>query len=177
MQAGQASSSLTLAAPRDITAKWLSARLAAYAKDQPELQFAIVGADEALDFTEANLDLALRLTDGPGENEGVRIGEAQFITVEAAAGGPDLRIDWPGCPSGEAPSAIRVADGGLAIEAAANGLGRATVPQLLADRDIAEGRVRSVGDPQPSARAYWLIAPLPQWRQKKVKALVEALRA
>jgi LysR family transcriptional regulator, glycine cleavage system transcriptional activator len=25
--------------------------------------------------------------------------------------------------------------------------------------------------------AYWLVAPLPQWRQKKVKALVEALTA
>jgi LysR family glycine cleavage system transcriptional activator len=24
---------------------------------------------------------------------------------------------------------------------------------------------------------YWLIAPLPQWRQKKVKALVTALTA
>jgi LysR family glycine cleavage system transcriptional activator len=27
------------------------------------------------------------------------------------------------------------------------------------------------------ALAYWLVAPLPQWRQKKVKALVEALTA
>jgi LysR family transcriptional regulator, glycine cleavage system transcriptional activator len=24
-------------------------------------------------------------------------------------------------------------------------------------------------------RGYWLIAPLPQWRQKKVRALVEVL--
>ncbi|PZU59344.1 MAG: LysR family transcriptional regulator [Sphingobium sp.] len=177
MQAGQSSLSLTIAAPRDITAKWLQARLAAYAANQPDLHFSLVAADEALDFTEANLDLALRLTDGPGEHEGIRIGETGFVTVEAVDGGPDARIEWPGCPAGDQPVVMRVADGGLAIEAAANGFGRATVPILLAARDIAEGRVRQAGDPGDSARGYWLIAPLPQWRQKKVKALVEALTA
>ncbi|MEC9018027.1 MAG: LysR substrate-binding domain-containing protein, partial [Pseudomonadota bacterium] len=89
----------------------------------------------------------------------------------------DLRIDWPGCPTDDRPAIIRVADGGLAIEAAANGFGRARVPQLLAQADLDAGRVRQVGDPSPTLLAYWLIAPLPQWRQKKVKALVEALTA
>jgi LysR family glycine cleavage system transcriptional activator len=37
------------------------------------------------------------------------------------------------------------------------------------------GRVVVQGEPQPSRRGYWLVAPLPQWRQKKVKALVAAL--
>ncbi|WP_303763285.1 LysR family transcriptional regulator [Sphingobium yanoikuyae] len=177
MQAGQSSSSLTIAAPRDITAKWLQPRLAAYAAGQPGLTFSLVAADEALDFTEANLDLALRLTDGAGEHEGIKIGETAFVTVEAAAGGPEQRIEWPGCPSGDLPAAIRVADAGLAIEAAANGFGRASVPLLLAQADIENGRVRKVGDALPTMLSYWLIAPLPQWRQKKVKALVEALTA
>src|SRR5690606_6862615 len=177
IQAGQSSSSLTIAAPRDITAKWLQKRLAAYAASQPDLKFALVAADDALDFTEANLDLALRLADGPGEHEGIRLGEAVFVTVEAADGGPDGRIEWPGCPHGDKPASIRVADGGLAIEAAANGFGRAVVPLLLAEADLAAGRVRQVGDADASPLSYWLIAPLPQWRQKKVKALVEALVA
>ena len=175
MQAGQASSALTIAAPRDITAKWLQPRLAAYAAHQPDLTFQLIAADEALDFTEANLDLALRLTDAAGEHEGVKLGEAAFVTVEAAQGGPELRIDWPGCPAGDKPAIIRVADGGLAIEAAANGFGRARVPLLLVQADLAAGRVRQVGETMPSLLSYWLIAPLPQWRQKKVKALVEAL--
>lgn len=175
MQAGQSSSSLTIAAPRDITAKWLQSRLAGYAGSQPDLKFSLVAADETLDFTEANLDLALRLAEGPGENEGVRVGEGGFVTVEAAGGGPEHRIDWPGCPSGAEPNMIRVADAGLAIEAAANGFGRATVPLMLAEADLAAGRVQKVGEVQDSPLAYWLIAPLPQWRQKKVKALVEAL--
>lgn len=177
MQAGQASSALTIAAPRDITAKWLQPRLAAYAAHQPDLTFQLIAADEALDFTEANLDLALRLTDAAGEHEGVKLGEAAFVTVEAAQGGPEQRIDWPGCPAGDKPAIIRVADGGLAIEAAANGFGRARVPLLLVQADLAAGRVRQVGEATPSLLSYWLIAPLPQWRQKKVKALVEALLA
>ena len=162
MQAGQASSALTIAAPRDITAKWLQPRLAAYAVHQPDLTFQLIAADEALDFTEANLDLALRLTDAAGEHEGVKLGKAAFVTVEAAQGGCRLTL---------------VENGALAIEAAANGFGRARVPLLLVQADLAAGRVRQVGEATPSLLSYWLIAPLPQWRQKKVKALVEALLA
>jgi len=47
----------------------------------------------------------------------------------------------------------------------------------LAERWIADGRVAALGDPQPCRRAYWLVAPMPQWRQKKVKALVAHLTA
>ncbi|MBB6123950.1 LysR family transcriptional regulator [Sphingobium subterraneum] len=175
MQAGQSSMALTIAAPRDITECWLQARLADYAARQPGLHFTLIAVDETLDFTEANLDLAVRLTDGEGEHEGVAIGDALSVTVEAPGGGADARIDWPGSPSGDEPAVMRVADGGLAIAAAAHGFGRATVPLLLAERALAEGRVRPVGEPQAARLGYWLIAPLPQWRQKKVKALVEAL--
>jgi LysR family glycine cleavage system transcriptional activator len=31
------------------------------------------------------------------------------------------------------------------------------------------------GEALPSADAYWLIAPTPQWRQAKVRAMVEFL--
>lgn len=177
MQAGQSSNALTIAAPRDISAKWLQPRLAAYAASQPDLTFQLIAADDALDFTEANLDIAIRLSADAGEHEGVRIADGAFVTVEAASGGPEQRIGWPGCPADDEPAIIKVADGGLAIEAAASGFGRATVPQLLAQADIDAGRVRPVGEANANALAYWLIAPTPQWRQKKVKALVEALTA
>ena len=52
-----------------------------------------------------------------------------------------------------------------------------TVPELLARRDLAQARVRLIGESQPSKGGYWLVAPLPQWRQKKVRALVDALTA
>lgn len=175
MQAGQSSKSLTIAAPRDFTAKWLAKRLADYGRSDGELRFALISSESDLDFTEANLDLAIRLSEGPGENEGIKLADGAFVTIAAPDGAADTRIAWPGCPADEDSVSLRVADAGLAIDAAASGFGRTCVPHLLAASDIAAGRVRVVEDERPSPLAYWLIAPLPQWRQKKVKALVEAL--
>jgi LysR family glycine cleavage system transcriptional activator len=176
MQAGQGSKSLTVAAPRDLTAKWLAPRLAEYARQDGELRFVLIAADEELDFTQANLDLAIRLGSGPGEHEGVRLDPAGYVIV-GGDGGADAPIAWPGCRQEDMTgSTLRVADAGLAIDAAASGFGRACVPALLAGGDIAAGRIRQL-DTRDDDLAYWLIAPLPQWRQKKVKALVAALTA
>jgi LysR family transcriptional regulator, glycine cleavage system transcriptional activator len=173
MQAGQTSKSLTIAAPRDFTAKWLSGRLAAYGRSDPDLRFVLVTADENLDFTEANLDLAIRYGTSAGEHEGVALGSGALVTV----GSGDGLIAWPGCQATEGQVVLRVADAGLAIDAAASGFGTACVPAMLAASDIAAGRVTASAPPKPVDATYWLIAPLPQWRQKKVKAVVEALLA
>ncbi|MGW8279397.1 LysR family transcriptional regulator [Sphingomonas aurantiaca] len=174
MQAGQSSKSLTIAAPRDLTEKWLMPRLAQIAEADPELRFVLITADENVDFTEANLDLAIRWGDGPGEHEGEAIESEGMVTIAAPGKDGDSAIAWSG---EDGVALVRVTDAGLAIDAAAAGLGRATVPELLARRDIAQARVRIVGEPQPSKGGYWLVAPLPQWRQKKVRALVDALTA
>jgi LysR family glycine cleavage system transcriptional activator len=175
MQAGQTSKSLTIAAPRDLTAKWLAPRLAAYAATDPELRFHLIAADDAVDFTEANLDCAIRLSADAGEHEGVMLGSARFVTIGAATGGA-TPIGWPGAPAAE-EGALRVSDAGIAIDSAAAGFGVARVPELLAHGDLAAGRVVLRGEADEAGMGYWLIAPLPQWRQKKVKALVAALTA
>lgn len=175
MQAGQRSRHLTIAAPRDLTAKWLGARLAAYAARDPAIHFLLIAADEPLDFTEANLDLAIRLTDGADGHEGRALDEARFVTVAAGEGAGSGLIGWPGCPEEGEGHVLRVADAGLAIDAAAHGFGRACVPELLARADLESGRVVALGAARPAGRGYWLVAPLPQWRQAKVKALVAAL--
>jgi LysR family glycine cleavage system transcriptional activator len=159
MQAGQSSKSLTIAAPRDLTAKWLLPRLEIYRATDPELRFALVATDSGLDFTEANLDLAICFDSSAGEHEGVAFGPRGFVMVGAGE-----IIGWPGSPKA-ATGALTVADAGLALDAANAGLGSAIVPAMLA------GTGATLDDP----RGYWLVAPLPQWRQKKVKALVEAL--
>ena len=160
MQAGQSSKSLTIAAPRDVTEKWLLPKLAAIRAADPELRFQLLSSDDGLDFTQANLDLAIVFADGAGEHEGIPVGPRGFVTV-----GEGSPVGWPGCPERET-ALVSVGDAGLAIDAAARGLGQATVPAMLAGAAVA-----TKGDP----RGYWLIAPLPQWRQKKVRALVEAL--
>jgi LysR family transcriptional regulator, glycine cleavage system transcriptional activator len=175
IQAGQSSQSLTIAAPRDFTAKWLAPRLAKFSQQVPDVRFTLVAADHGVDFTEANLDLAILWAEGPGEHEGIALGEASMVRVTGPGSSSDTRIVWPGCPVADGEAALRLADAGLAIDAAANGLGQSCVPAMLAEADIASGRVRQVEGGITSQRGYWLVAPLPQWRQKKVRALVTAL--
>lgn len=173
MQAGQASHVFTIAAPRDFFATWLAPRLAAFRAAQPDVRYVVVDG-EMVEFTEANLDLAVRWTEGPGDLEGVALGPASMAVV-----GEGPWIAWPGDPEpqgadGEEPP-VHVADAGLALSAAAAGLGRARVPLLLAQAWREAGRIAAFETLEPGRRGYWLVAPAPQWRQKKVKALVAAL--
>ena len=179
IQAGQSSHVYTIAVPRDFLGLWLAPRLAAFRRENPQVRFALVAGDAELDFTEANLDLAIRFGEGPGDLEGVALGDSDRVVVAPVEGDDAAAwIGWPGdaSPDGEEP-ALSVADAGLAISAAASGLGRARVPALLADAALASGQRIVVGTREPCRRGYWLVAPTPQWRQKKVKALVAWLTA
>ncbi|MFP5396220.1 MAG: LysR family transcriptional regulator [Alphaproteobacteria bacterium] len=173
MQAGQSSHVYTIAAPREFFAAWLAPRLAEFRKANPEVRFSLV-ANEDADFTEANLDLAVRWTEGPGELEGVPLGEPGRVEV-----GQGCWIAWPGDPMPEGDDCesppLSVGDAGQAIAAAAAGMGKARVPALLAQSWLDNGRIAQLGEPTPGRHGYWLVAPLPQWRQKKVKALVAFL--
>lgn len=174
MQAGQASDRYTIAAPREFYAQWLAARLSDFRKENPNVRFQLV-ADEGADFTEANLDVAIRLIDGPGDLEGIELAPARRVVV-AAPGAPDSWIDWPGAPlpDGETGS-ILVANAGQALSSAIAGMGRAILPYLLVEEAIEAGKLEALEGPDEGRRAYWMVAPLPQWRQKKVKALVAFL--
>lgn len=176
MQAGQSSKTLTIAAPRDFTAKWLSARLADYASVNPDTRFLLMASDAPPDFTEANLDIAICYGADSGGHEGVAIAPGAMVAITGPAGADAPVIAWPGCP-GDDEAAVRLADAGLAIDAVASGLGRATVPALLAAADLAAGRVTAPAGETPSRSTFWLVAPLPQWRQDKVRRLVSALTA
>lgn len=173
MQAGQSSHVYTIAAPREFFAAWLAPRLAAFRADNPQVRFVIVDG-EMTDFTEANLDLAVRWTEGPGDLEGLSLGSPEQVVV-----GTGDWIGWPGDPvpngDGEEPPAVFVGDAGQALSAALAGLGRARVPLLLAQDVQDTGRLVALGSAEPGRRSYWLVAPAPQWRQKKVRALVAAL--
>src|SRR3546814_10990273 len=92
-----------------------------------------------------------------------------MVTVAGPGSESDTRIAWPGCPVEDGEPALRLGDAGLAIDAAANGLGQACVPAMLAEADLAAGRVRQLGELLATKRGYWLVAPTPQWRPAKVK--------
>lgn len=200
MQEGQGSNTLTVSAPRDFTAKWLAPRLAAYGVDKADLRFVLVPADGPVDFTQANLDLAIIYGAMPAEEElsGTRLA-SETMAVVAAPGlaerlrsPPDLAdaalvhhpsSDWKSwfaarqASHPQAAAGLSVSDAGLAIDAAAAGYGVARVPMTLAAADIASGRIVRLFETEAVDEAYWLVAPPPQWRQKKVRALVEFLTA
>ncbi len=177
MQSGHSSNSLTIAAPRDVIAKWLTAKLSQFARNNPDIRFNIINADEGLDFTEANLDAAIRYTDNSAEHEGVKLGSNKSLLIAHPDDDNDALIYWPGCGEADKKTDLRVGDAGLAIDAVANGLGRAYVPEMLVEGDLKSGRVVQMDSrDNMDEKSYWLIAPLPQWRQQKVKNLVEALQ-
>jgi len=176
MQAGQSSHSYAIAVPREFYAQWLAPRLAAFREAHPEIRIQLIAEEEA-DFTEANLDVAVRLAEGPDDLEGVELAPAQRVTV-AAPGAPEGWIAWPGYPlpdGSEEEVLLQVGNAGQALSSALAGLGRAMMPLPLVEEAIADGRLAVLDGPHDSRRAYWLVAPRPQWRQKKVKALVEHL--
>ena len=180
IQAGQSSHVYTIAAPREFLSAWLAPRLAQFRADNPQVRFMLVDGDQT-DFTEANLDLAVRWTDGPGDLEGMPLGAPEWVTV-----GEGDWIGWPGDPAPdggdgkddeEGKPPVMVGDAGQAVAAALAGLGRTRVPALLT-AGLEAACADSVQPTEaPCRRGYWLVAPLPQWRQKKVKALVAALTA
>ncbi|WP_121116351.1 LysR family transcriptional regulator [Croceibacterium ferulae] len=175
MQAGQSSHSFALAAPREFYAQWLAPRLATFRQANPQVRFQLV-AEEDADFTQANLDAAVRLVEGPGDLEGVELSPARRITVAAPAA-PAGWISWPGCPDPAegAELLLQVGNAGQALSSAMAGLGRTTLPLPLVEEALASGRLVALSEPEEVRRAYWLVAPRPQWRQKKVRALVAHL--
>lgn len=180
MQAGQASDRYTIAVPREFYAEWLAPRLAVFQAGTPTgsggVQY-ILAPDEHADFTEANLDLAIRLVDGPGELQGIQLAPPSRVTV-AAPNARDAWIDWPGMPLADGVNpCIKAGSPGQALASALAGMGRTVLPLALAEQAIARGTLTALTDPEPGNRAYWLLAPAPQWRSKKVRALVAYLTA
>ncbi|WP_126172402.1 LysR substrate-binding domain-containing protein [Altericroceibacterium xinjiangense] len=174
MQAGQASHSYTIAAPREFYAQWLATRLASFRRDHPEVRIQLIGGED-VDFTEANLDVAVRLTEGPGDLEGVQLAPAQRVVV-AAPDAPDDWIAWSGAQlPDDAEPALQAGNAGQALASALAGMGKTILPMLLVEDALADGRLVALEGPEEGRRAYWLIAPRPQWRQAKVRALIDHL--
>ena len=79
-----------------------------------------------------------------------------------------------GFPAPVVPATITLTVGltSKVFSSALAGMGRTILPLPLAESAIAQGRLTVIDGPEPSRRSYWLLAPPPQWRSKKVRALV-----
>lgn len=179
MQAGQAVDRYAIGAPRGILESWLAPRLAAFQAERPGVRFQLRERERA-DFSEANLDLAIWLAEGPEEFPGEQISKPLWVTV-GPVDSPNAKgrsVGWPGDGRDtDAEPCIAVGSAGQALASVIAGMGSARLPFALASEAIDAGRVRVDEGPVEGRRSYWLVAPPPQWRQKKVRALVEYLKA
>jgi LysR family transcriptional regulator, glycine cleavage system transcriptional activator len=86
----------------------------------------------------------------------------------------NARVDVPHVVSG-----LHFNMSALVIDAAIAGKGVALVKAHLAAADILAGRLVplfNTADTRMACLSYWMVAPEPQWRQKKVKAFVGWLK-
>jgi LysR family glycine cleavage system transcriptional activator len=139
----------------------------------PDARLVLVDGD-ATDFTEANLDVALRLAEGPGDLQGVASARPNRWWWARANGSPGPAIRNRRAKR-QKPRSMWAMPGRRSARRR-RGWG-VRVPLLLAQGWRELGRIPGFGTPEPSRRGYWLVAPTPQWRQKKVKALVAHLTA
>lgn len=96
---------------------------------------------------------------------------------------------WPqwlthmGITHDHAEQGLHLSQSTLVFDAALAGNGAALVSAQLVATDIADGRLAHLfagtpsGHPQPTGQTYWLTAPEPQWRQKKVQNFIAWITA
>lgn len=207
MQSAQGSSVLTVSVPPSFAAKWLVPRLDRFTQSRPHMQIRVLAQERLADFSGENLDLAVRYGAGAYADLHVEQLMTEDVAAMAApAIAADIRspadlaaamlihddsspedadapswsqwlkaagVDHPGAERG-----LRFNLSSLVIEAAATGKGVALVKQTLAAQEVQSGRLVPVFNSSARAKfAYWMVAPEPQWRQKKVREFVAWLKS
>ena len=191
MQAAQSASTLSFAAPPALAAGWLTAVLARYQQAAPDRIVRLFADRDEPDFDAENLDAAMILADAVPEGlEGAAIALDRAVCVCAALVQPDrlalvqdrsalARLagldDLAGTDGGDQPGLV-VHQHAFALAAALQGSGRVWTLARLVLPDLASGRLMLCdAAPGPLLARYFLVAPPPQWSQKKVRLLREWL--
>lgn len=172
LQDGQAATHLSIGCARGAVRHWLMPRLSDWLQQNPHATVHVLALDAAVDFTQANLDLALSFGPAP-DAEGVfghKLAEEVLVTV-AAPDAPERKLGWR---SSDGP-VVALPDAGQALDWAIAGLGVAQVPLTLAAGALADDLLQERAERRPINDAYWFCAPEPQWKSQKVKALVDYL--
>ncbi|MGK2284773.1 transcriptional regulator GcvA [Pedomonas sp. V897] len=209
LQAAQTSKSITISVPPSFAAKWLVPRIERFAESHPDMQVRIFAAMQLVDFSQENIDLAIRFGRGdypdlvveklldehvypacaPSLLERFPIRTAADLVNlplihDEAADMDDGCPTWPmwlkaaGVDHPDPERGIHFNQSSLAIEAATAGKGVVLAKAAIAAADIEAGRlVRLFNSSHAVEFGYYLVAPEPQWRQKKVQTFVNWVKA
>ncbi len=209
LQVAQTSKALTISVPPSFAAKWLVPRIERFAEQHPEMQVRIFAAMQLVDFTQENIDLAIRF--GRGDYPEL-VSEKLLDEHVYPACAPSLLERFPirtaadlvnlplihdeasdvdeGCPNWEMwmkaagvdhpdpERGLHFNQSSLAIEAAMAGKGVVLAKAAIAAADLEAGRlVRLLNSTHAVEFGYHLVAPEPQWRQKKVQTFINWIKA
>lgn len=188
---------IILSVPPSFASKWLVPRLAAFAEANPDIALSIHASETLTDFRSDGVDLAIRQGPAPSGADlasvllapvnlcavcspGFAAEQAKEATL-ADLGAHQLIQDahraWEKLfqVEGLSPPARMLAfnQTALALDAAANGQGIALTPRLLADDDIARGRLVIVWSaPKQDASAYHLVYPAERSRHAAIRQIL-----
>jgi LysR family glycine cleavage system transcriptional activator len=181
-RAGQGGA-LELGVVPTFAARWLLPRLGRFHRLHPGITVHLSSRTRPFLFAQSGLDAAIHASDGgwPGTqafplmNEAlVAVGSPALVGAAATPGDlarlPLLQMStrpyawrhWFGRQGLSVPHDLagpRMELFTMTVEAACQGLGVALVPTLFVEAELADGRLRAVGPPQPSDRGYFLIVP------------------
>jgi len=176
MQAAQTSNTLTLSVCPSFGAKWLAPRIGRFLSTRTDIRIHLFTSREPVDFTQENIDLAIRCSDG---QEKALVSQRLLGLTPVVVATPDVAglIDAPAFLVDPARASLihdstasdrglgwagwlaaagvddAIPDGGLhtnethvALDAALAGQGVALVPLALAALDLASGRLVSLFD-------------------------------
>lgn len=192
---------LTVSVSPSFAAKWLAPRIGDFTARHPDLDLRIGATAQHVDFTDQDIDLAIRHGSGrwPGL-EAVRLCTEVWLPVcsptigrkpltpdaighlplihHRDAGGWRRWFEAEGVDAGEAAArGLTFNEMSLAIDAAAAGQGVALARSALAARDIIEGRlVAATKSRQPADFAYWIVRPNGRPRGRKIIRFMDWLR-
>jgi DNA-binding transcriptional LysR family regulator len=183
---------LTITAPQLLIANFLSPIIDQFTKMHPRIELRILAANELLDLTRREADLAIRISENPGDTlTGLRLlkqENASFSNQEVAdrvASDTAAMIDWivydayPNLPKGISPEfpnnnvRFRFDDMVAMVGAAQAGLGVVRMPIFLGRASAGLVQV-PVLPPQPYAD-IWVVGHPDVWPSQKLRAFREIL--
>lgn len=199
----RAITTLNIRATPTLSNKWLLPRLGAFLDAHPELEIRLDGTNEPTDFNRETVDLEIRHGDGRWPGLFVEgLGEEQFFPVcapslAAAASLPPAGVlghrlihsvksqaQWSrwlaegNILPEERWSCVRFDRSHMAIDAACDGMGIALESNLMAWRELRDGRlVCPVRNARPiRLTTQWIVCPHDHLRHKKVKHFLNWVR-
>lgn len=193
---------LTVSVSPSFAAKWLAPRIGDFAARHPDLDLRISAASQHVDFSDGDIDLAIRHGDGGWPAlDCVRLCTEMWLpvcnpslaavemTVSDIAQLPLIHHrDAQGWRRWFEREGVRLPENSargltfsemsLAIDAAAAGQGVALARSALAARDLIAGRLACPARTrQPAEIAYWIVRPKDRTKSRKIIRFIAWLRA